>query len=159
MWELADRRERYQAPELMRQMAGAQTTEARFAALEGWLAGKLADAVLDWRVSAAIQATAESSGEVRIEEVARRCGVSRRQLERLMRVWVGVAPKRLARVARFQALLGKVADGSVRDWTRMGAEYYADQSHLIHEFAEFAGASPRRFYAGQTADASAARCA
>lgn len=118
MCELIKRRAPYPAPELVKQMAGAQTVNACFDAP----------------------------------------GVGRRQLERLMRVWVGVSPKRLARVARFQSLLGNVADGPPKDWAQMAAESYADQSHLIHEFAEFAGPSPRRFYAGQSADASPARC-
>jgi len=158
MCELVDRRERCRAPALVQQMAWADSMDACLQVLERWLAGMLADAALDARVSAAIRVTAESSGDARIEEVAVRCGVGRRQLERLMRVWVGVSPKCLARVARFQALLGNVTDASPKDWTRMAAESYADQSHLIHEFTEFAGASPRRFYAGRSADSSAARC-
>lgn len=119
MCALVNRRVRCPAPELVRQMAGAQR-------LDGTSLGPRA--------------------------------VGRRQLERLMRVWVGVSPKRLARMARFQSLRGNVADGPPKDWTQMAAESYAGQSHLIYEFAEFAGACPRRFYAGQSADASPARC-
>lgn len=95
----------------------------------------------------AVRVIVESSGQVRIDEVARQCGIGRRQLERLMLCWVGLSPKRLARIARFQAVLGDVADRSQLKWTGVAHQSYADQSHLIHEFAEFGGNSPRRFLA------------
>jgi AraC-like DNA-binding protein len=158
MCELVNRRVPYPAPDLVGPMRRADSINACFDTLELYLSGRLAGSSLDLRVSAAVHAIGKSAGAARIDEVARCCGVSCRHLERLMRVWVGVSPKRLARVARFQFLLSNLADGSPKDWTRMAAESYADQSHLIHEFAEFAGASPQRFYAGQSTGAAAARC-
>jgi len=158
MCELVNRRVRVKAQELTDRMARAHSVDACFDVLESYLSGRLAGLALDDRVRRAICATIESSGGARIDEVARQCGVSRRHLERLMRAWVGISPKRLARVARFQALLGTVENNSRPDWTGRAAASYADQSHLIHEFVEFAGASPRRFYAEQGADASPARC-
>jgi len=146
------------AAQPVRQSAGAHSIDAWFDALESYLRQRLEGASLDTHVSAAIRILAESAGGFRIEEVARQCGTGRRQLERLMRTWVGLSPKRLARVARFQALLGSVAGGPAPHWTSMAAESYADQAHLIHEFSEFAGASPRRFPAEQSKGAWAARC-
>jgi AraC-like DNA-binding protein len=158
MCDLVNRRVRVAAPELTDRMARTHSVDERFDVLESHLSRKLAGLALDDRVRRAIRAVGESAGGARIDEVARQCGVSRRHLERLMRVWVGVSPKRLARVARFQALLGSVQNDAQTDWTERAAASYADQSHLIHEFAEFAGASPRRFYAEQRPDALPARC-
>jgi len=120
------------AAQPVRQSAGAHSIDAWFDALESYLRRRLEGASLDTHVSAAIRILAESAGGFRIEEVAR--------------------------VARFQALLGSVAGGPAPHWTSMAAESYADQAHLIHEFSEFAGASPRRFHAEQSKGAWAARC-
>jgi methylphosphotriester-DNA--protein-cysteine methyltransferase len=68
------------------------------------------------------------------------------QLERLLRVWVGISPKPLARIARFQAALVSAGEQPASDWAYVAAEQnYVDQAHLIHEFSGFTGASPTRF--------------
>jgi hypothetical protein len=54
-------------------------------------------------------------------------------------------PLVLARILRFQrTLLQRGTDESVRtDWVRIAVECgYADQSHLIHDYATFAGGTP-----------------
>jgi len=161
---IVDRRERLAdligtaATDLEIQMARAQSVEARFDALECFLIERLAGASIDSRVARALCRITESAGEARLAEVARECGISLRQLERLMLRWVGISPKRLARIARFQALLGVVADGPPPQWTPLAAEHYADQSQLIREFTEFAGKSPRRYFIDRPADSKVARC-
>jgi AraC-like DNA-binding protein len=161
---LVERREplaRFMAPaakRLQRKMANAQSVEARFDLFESFLEEHLAGVVIDGRVSQALQTITESSGEARLCDVASHCGISLRQLERLMLRWVGIPPKRLARIARFQALLGTVADDPPPLWTPVAAEHYADQSQLIREFSEFAGKSPRRYFADRSADSRVARC-
>jgi len=146
MFRLLDRRLPYPAPAIV-----------SLDEMEAYVSQRLQSAPVDARVSAAVRTISESSGDARIDEVARQSGAGR-HLERLMRTWVGYSPKRLARVARFQALLGSVDDSPPRDWTSLAAESYADQAHLIREFSEFAGASPRRFYAARHPDATSGRC-
>ena len=72
--------------------------------------------------------------------------MSSRQLERLLRIWVGILPKTLARIARFQAALVCAGKQPASEWAYVAAEQnYVDQAHLIHEFAGFTGSSPTRF--------------
>lgn len=146
------------AKEVEKRMAAAGSVEARFDVLESFLVKRLAGEQIDPRVTLALRKITKSSGEVKLVEVARECGISLRQLERLMRLWVGISPKRLARIARFQALLGAVADGPPQSWTPLAAEHYADQSQLIREFTEFSGKSPRRYFTDRPADSTVARC-
>ena len=146
------------AVEFERRMANAHSVQSRFDVLEFFLTEHLTGADIDPRVNQALQMITESSGEARLSDVARQCGISLRQLERLMLRWVGISPKRLARIARFQALLGIVADGPPRQWTSLAAERYADQSQLIREFTEFAGKSPRRYFTDRSIDSRVARC-
>jgi methylphosphotriester-DNA--protein-cysteine methyltransferase len=162
--DLVDRRERLAgikgqaATALEGRMAAALTIEARFDVLESFLLEHLAAARIDPRVAKALRSITESSGEINLFKLASECGISLRQLERLMLKWVGISPKRLARIARFQALLGAVADAPPAHWTPLAAEHYADQSQLIREFTEFAGKSPTRYFADRPAGSRVARC-
>lgn len=99
-------------------------------------------------VDRAVSLIGRCRGAVSIAVLSERIGVSRQRLARLFRNEVGVAPKFLCRVARFQALLTRVrsrTDG----WAALAAELgYYDQAHLIQEFRQFTGQTPGRFVAG-----------
>jgi AraC-like DNA-binding protein len=85
----------------------------------------------------------ESRGRVAIEDLARAAGVSRQHLTREFRDQMGVAPKLYSRLARFQSGLRYSGCRTV-DWAVAAIEMgYADQSHLIAEFRQFSGLTPR----------------
>ena len=97
----------------------------------------------DRRVDAAIARIA--SGARRIEDVANEIGISRQHLARQFMHHVGVPPKTFARVIRFRRLLEAL--GPDVDWAEIALEHgYYDQSHLIAEFRELAGATPTSFH-------------
>ena len=71
-----------------------------------------------------------------------RLGVTRRHLERRFDTLVGISPKRLARIARFQRalrMLQQPAGSSAVTALECG---YADQPHFIRDFTELAGCPP-----------------
>ncbi|MPS67598.1 MAG: helix-turn-helix domain-containing protein [Novosphingobium sp.] len=73
------------------------------------------------------------------------CGVERRKLERVISRDFGMAPKQVLRRARaldMASCLRGVADREEAD--EIALRYY-DESHLIHEFTELFGISPRQF--------------
>jgi AraC-like DNA-binding protein len=132
--------------ELAVQISGSPRTDAQFDLLESFLVTRLVGKEVDRRVCIALHLIQRSRGAMRVSEIARRCGLSCRQLERLLRVWVGISPKPLARIARFQAALVSASEQPSSEWTYVAAEQnYVDQAHLIHEFSGFTGASPTRF--------------
>lgn len=134
------------ANELAEQMAKLNSTEARFDLLEAFLLQHLAAKRMDERVALALHLIEQSAGAIPVNRLARRCAVSARQLERLLRTWVGISPKRLARIMRFQSVLGHAEKQPVNQWTHVAAEKnYVDQAHMIREFSGFAGTSPTRF--------------
>ena len=56
---------------------------------------------------------------------------------------MGTSPKLLSRMVRFQNVLGHLVSGANLDWAALAAELgYADQSHLIRDFSDFAQLSP-----------------
>jgi AraC-like DNA-binding protein len=129
---------------LARKMAEAPSADARFDLLEAFCLEHIASKRVNECVGLTLRLLEESAGAMQIREVARHCAVSQRQLERLLRTWVGMSPKRLARIARFQTVLGRAQRKP--QWTHVAAEHdYADQAHMIHEFSAFAGESPARF--------------
>jgi AraC-like DNA-binding protein len=99
---------------------------------------------LDHTVRRAGDAIHSSCGLVSIEALAGGLGITRRHLERLFKTHVGMSPKRLARVVRFQHALHVLdrADSSSPGAETAAACGYADQAHFVREFRELCGQSP-----------------
>lgn len=133
------------AEALGERIAGAATPQAALATLEGALGERLADAgAPDPIVSEAVHRLLPW----RATEVASLLDdlfISERQLRRRCLAAVGVAPKVLHRMLRFQgflALAGTRAHPD-RELARLAAESgYADQSHLTRESVRLAGRPP-----------------
>jgi AraC-like DNA-binding protein len=107
------------------------------------LARSLERSAVDPRVRFAVDAIQRSRGRLSIDRLAEAAGLTRRHLERRFLPAVGVSPKRLARLARFQhalQVLGSDASPSGAD-TALACGY-ADQSHFIRDFRSIAGCSP-----------------
>ena len=74
-------------------------------------------------------------------ELARRSGTHPRTLERLFDRWVGLSPKRFARIVRLQTALRALPDGG----SRAGVAFdlgYCDQPHFLREVRELFGSTP-----------------
>lgn len=69
-------------------------------------------------------------------------GLSARQLRRLTQLYLGLSPRELARVFRFQCMLQIMS--TVNNKTAW-ADHYHDQSHFIHEFKSISGFTPNQF--------------
>lgn len=81
-------------------------------------------------------------GNIRIDKLAGRCFIGRRQLERLFRARMDLSPKQFADLIRYQnAWRGIIQGRDVNDLVfQLG---YSDQSHLLREFKVFHGITPR----------------
>ena len=104
------------------------------------------DSRIDSRLAEAVREIERSHGLVSIDRVAEHVGMTRRHMERQFRRGVGMTPKRLARIARFQrAVRFLEGDG---DAGRQGGAItaaacgYADQAHFIRDFRGLAGCPP-----------------
>jgi len=99
---------------------------------------------IDRRVSAAVDRIRRDRGLVTVDALATQLGLTPRQLERRFRHAVGISPKRLARITRFQRALRmfEQIDSPQRGTHTAAACGYADQAHFIRDFCEFAGCAP-----------------
>lgn len=72
--------------------------------------------------------------------------ISERQLERKFKTAVGVSPKKLQRIIRFEESLIHLSGASYKQLGAVSyALNYADQSHFIKDFRSFSGMSPLEF--------------
>jgi AraC-like DNA-binding protein len=116
---------------------------AQLARLDEWLCGALAGRQVEPRVARALAQLMAAGGAVSMEALGRAVGASPRNLQRLFRDWVGLGPKQVGRILRFQAVLACVERRDALDWAAVAHELgYADQSHLIRDAAAFAGLTP-----------------
>jgi AraC-like DNA-binding protein len=88
----------------------------------------------------------EAPGRTTIGGLADELGVSRRHLEIGFRRHVGLTPKTVARVARFQHAV-RVLSMPSATLDRAVACGYADQPHFTREFREMTGTTPARLFA------------
>lgn len=88
----------------------------------------------------------EAQGMVRIKDLEEQTGYSKRYLDMLFKEHVGVSPKLLARITRFQRFYQLWAQKKSPTFyaDELYSSYY-DQAHFIKEFKRFTGFTPRKF--------------
>ncbi|WP_076999378.1 helix-turn-helix domain-containing protein [Variovorax sp. KK3] len=94
------------------------------------------------RVASAAMGLLEAPG-LAVDTLARTHRVSRRQLERDFRRWLGMAPAAFARLVRLQRAACSIAEGLPLAEVA-AAHGYADQAHMTRAFADGAGVTPRQ---------------
>jgi AraC-like DNA-binding protein len=132
------------ALELRERLCCAATTAERFAVLEAVLQSRLQRAREGHpAVPVALEQLARPA--VTVGEVAARLNLSRRRLIEVFTAEVGLTPKRLSRVLRFQRVSLLARRPGAPGWAQLALVCgYFDQSHLIRDVAEFTGTSPRQ---------------
>ncbi|WP_244235802.1 AraC family transcriptional regulator [Micromonospora inaquosa] len=136
-------------------LAEAPGWPERFAVLDRVLAARLvASPPVDPRLEWAWRWLVAGGGRGSVGVLADELGWSRRHLASRFRQEVGLPPKMAARLLRFQrahaASIQVGAAGRAVDWAAVaaGCGYY-DQSHLIRDFHQFAGATPAALLAAR----------
>lgn len=77
-------------------------------------------------------------GNMSVAQLARECFVSSRQLQRLFHEYVGITPKKLCNLVRYQCLWGELMSNPRFHVVDAVYRYgYTDQSHLMREFKRY----------------------
>ncbi|MEX2272439.1 MAG: helix-turn-helix transcriptional regulator [Vicinamibacterales bacterium] len=99
---------------------------------------------IDPRVAHAVRLVSRSRGRLPIDRIAAEACLTTRHLERRFLQQVGLTPKRLARIARFQHALHLLDHpGRAPRGADAAAECgYADQAHFVRDFKSLAGCPP-----------------
>jgi AraC-like DNA-binding protein len=135
------------ASALGERVAAAASPQAALRALEAAVTARLAAAAAppDPIAVEAVQRLLPWRGD-EVGSLPSSLFISERQLRRRCQAAIGVAPKVLHRMLRFQGFLALAqgTDEPAGDLARLAAEAgYADQSHLTRESVRLAGRSPR----------------
>jgi AraC-like DNA-binding protein len=128
-------------------LIAAPSVDERFALLDRALVDRAADRLdVDRSVARALDRIAKRPSEVSIRALAAEIGISQRRLVRLFEERVGLRPKRLARVLRFQRVLRRLEREPRLTWSALAAEHgYFDQSHFIKDFGALSGMRPTQY--------------
>ena len=133
--------------ELVARLEAATSWDDRFALLDAAILRRVGGArrpapeiLWAWR------ALEQTDGAVRIGALAERTGRSRKQLLAGFRTHVGLGPKTVARIMRFNRAVAALRRGHRPALARLAAECgYFDQAHLNRDFRDFAGSTPLEF--------------
>lgn len=139
------------AARLVEQLHGAPTWDARLDLLDAALIARLDRApAIPPAVQWAWAQVMHGAPAMRVADLTGELQWSRRRLAAAFREHVGLTPKVLARVVRFDRAVQRVrqlAHTPSVPWSRLAADCgYADQSHLVREFREFATVTPVDFH-------------
>jgi AraC-like DNA-binding protein len=135
-------------PFLVERLQDAESWDERFRLLDDVLVRRLADAPLPSpEIVWAWTRLVETDGGVRIAELARELGWSRKRIAARFRDHIGLTPKRAARLLRFERARELAETEASPDWAWIAREAgYYDQAHLINEFRAFTGRTPETFF-------------
>ncbi|AHM62725.1 transcriptional regulator, AraC family protein [Flammeovirgaceae bacterium 311] len=131
---------------LEHQFLESSTPHQRIAVIEQFLQQKLGRASIKLDVvDHAISAIAKNKGILSINQLSDDLCISPRQFRRRFTEKVGVSPKLLSRIKRFNYISQLSAEATAK-WTDIVHEGgYYDQAHFIRDFCIFSGKKPSDF--------------
>jgi AraC-like DNA-binding protein len=140
---------------LVEQLQETPNWAGRFAVVDAALASWLADEhppqpAVEW----AWQQLRATHGRVRVSRLAEELGWSRKRLVAGFREHVGLPPKTVARVLRFEQAV-RLAEQTDLGWLEIAFRCgYYDQAHLSRDFRAISGCTPGTFFQDVSAPAA-----
>ena len=140
------------AGELAERLYEAPGWPARLALLESYVERRVVEAPpapreIEW----SWQRLLTTGGSVPVGSLAEEVGWSRRHLAARFREHVGLPPKALARILRFERAAGRLRAGAGLADAALDSGYY-DQAHFNRDFREFAGVTPTEYRVASVQD-------
>lgn len=128
--------------ELLSAAGNAPPLSQRVAAIENALIQRSRDFTSDSWIPDLAATVVRGGGQNSIDTLASDAGVTVRQLQRRFLREVGVGPKLLSRILRFQQVF-RAMETNPHGWAPVAADCgYYDQAHLIKDFQQFARQTP-----------------
>lgn len=119
--------------------------------MEEFLMGRLSlkeDVYSHVRMQESIGLINQNKGIVDVDKLASSACWSRKQYERNFQDIIGTSPKQFMRIVRFQHALHYKSQHPLATLAQLAYESgFFDQSHMINEFKDLAGVTPRQYFA------------
>ena len=120
------------------QLLEKQTLEERIAIAEDIFQRQLSKIRQNDNVDNAVKLILQQKGALSVNMLARECFISSRQQERIFREYIGITPKKLCNLIRYQCLWNEILSKPVFCIQDAVCRYgYTDQSHLMREFKRY----------------------
>jgi AraC-like DNA-binding protein len=143
-----------ETPRLIDRLHGAPDWPARFEIMDQFLlqrlsAGRATSPDIAW----ALKALQESRGSRSIGALTRELGCSRRHLIQRFHAQVGLSPKSVAGILRFEHAVQTIRDADEQSWADLAVACgYYDQAHFNRDFRRYSGRTPTEFRAALLPD-------
>jgi AraC-like DNA-binding protein len=142
------------APLLVERLAETADWTEQFELLDAALARRLSETAASApEVAWAFDRLRASGGRTSVAALTGELGWSRRRLGEAFRDQIGLSPKLLARILRFERVVARLRVEDPQRWADVAydAGYY-DQAHFNRDFRELAGTTPSAFLASRLPD-------
>lgn len=98
-------------------------------------------------VNAAVSEILKHSGNISVEQLTGRAGISLKHLNNLFQKYVGLNPKTVCQILKFNRFIAYKSDNPEKNLTECCYETgYYDQSHLIKSFHLFSDKPPKAYF-------------
>ncbi|WP_431786003.1 DUF6597 domain-containing transcriptional factor [Paenibacillus lactis] len=138
------------AVEFSESIITAAETSQRIERMESYLWNRLnrADFSLDEPILLhGLRYVYEEKGMLSVKSLSEKLHYSERTVRRAFQKELGISPKEMTDIIRFQYLLRELLHARSFRFPDIAAKYgYYDQSHFIHSFKRFYGASPQQVF-------------
>jgi len=115
----------------------------RICLTEAFLMKRLNQVEINADLYNSIQHLLQNCGRSPVNDICAYSSVSQRQMERLYRQYVGLPPKRVSSLIRYQNVWHEMISSPVFNIQDAVARYgYTDQAHLLKDFKRFHGITP-----------------
>jgi AraC-like DNA-binding protein len=135
------------AKEIEERIVESTNTKQRIKRIQRYLLTQLQrNGKVDLTVDYCVHMIYATTGQIRVEDLSTKTGLSNRQLVRKFNNSIGLSPKEFARIIKF---IGSLNYLKANKETNLSAAAhhcgYYDQAHFIHDFKEYAGLTPTQF--------------
>lgn len=95
----------------------------------------------------AMQKIETGKGNIKFDRISNEFGISLKTIERRFAEWVGIPPKKFARMYRFYRTMKSFIESKPHKLAELAYRNgYFDQTHFIKEVKEFTGLTPRAYF-------------
>jgi AraC-like DNA-binding protein len=137
------------APQMEERIFLANTTQQRAQIIQSYLKIQLSrNGYIDKGIGFCVNEIKLAKGQISVDTLSDKAGISNRQLVRRFDKCIGLSPKEFIRISKFIGsldMMNYIKGKSLTD-VAIDSGYY-DQAHFIHDFREFSGMTPSEYVA------------
>jgi AraC-like DNA-binding protein len=133
--------------QLRKKIIAEKDISKKFHIMESFLLEKIKNGVQENNVlTTAIKELTNNPYKFTTKEVAKTTGISQKHLISLFDKYIGLTPKALSRIFRFQKVLLQIEQHKKIEWLQITYDCgYYDQAHFIKDFCNFSGINPSEY--------------